>query len=152
MDLRKIKSILENNRFYTVDKTQESDYPFPSLEVLLDDVESGTFLLQLGYIPQADEQLDHLKLLQFFVPIEEVPQNISSAVHCFLHEINRELAIPGFTVDTDAGLIYYRYIMPISIKFSEDMADEILEMVTLVFFFVSQYADSIKHAVSRSTS
>jgi hypothetical protein len=143
MKLETLKSILEENRFYTREKTQDSTNLYPSLEVLLDDEESQSYVLQLGYIPDPDQQFEHVKLLQFFVPVQELSEGYPMVVHQLLHRINQELALPGFSIDDDTGLIYYRYILPVTVESQKEDPDAIIEVLYLVFFFISKYADSI---------
>jgi len=146
MTLDKIKTILEKNRYYSEHKIEHGLVPYPCLKVLLEDQEAEDYYLQLGFIPGIDDQLDHHKLMQFFVPIVSVDGDTAPDISQFLHEINKELALPAFVIDLNAELIYYRYTLPIPHDISANFENQFIEIVELIFFQIVQFANAIKLA------
>jgi len=62
--------------------------------------------------------------------------------------MNSELITPGFVCDPQAGLVYFRYVMPLSKDESKVDLEQLVEILQLMFFQINNYAPRIRTAVS----
>jgi hypothetical protein len=62
--------------------------------------------------------------------------------------MNSELVTTGFVCDPQAGLVYFRYVMPLSKDDSKVDLEQLIEVLQLVFFQVKNYAPKIRATVS----
>ncbi len=115
------------------------------MEIFFEDKEKGDYVIEIAYIPDLEDEIDTFNLLQFVVPIREIDKDYPKSIDSMLHNINRALVTPGFVCDPEAGLVYYRYVMPLSKDDSKVDLNEVLEILDLLFFQVLQYAETIKN-------
>jgi hypothetical protein len=62
--------------------------------------------------------------------------------------MNSEMVTPGFVCDPQSGLVYFRYVMPLSKDESKVDLEQLIEILQLIFFQVKNYAPKIRGAVS----
>jgi len=63
--------------------------------------------------------------------------------------MNSELITPGFVCDPKAGLVYFRYVMPLSKDASKVDPKQLIEILQLMFFQIKNYAPKIRTAISQ---
>jgi hypothetical protein len=63
--------------------------------------------------------------------------------------MNSELVTPGFVCDPQAGLVYFRYVMPLSKDELKVDLEQLIEVLQLIFFQVKNYAPKIRESVSQ---
>jgi hypothetical protein len=104
--------------------------------------------MEIGYIPDLEEEVDAFRMLQFVVPVLEITPEYPKYLDSILHFMNSELITPGFVCDPQAGLVYFRYVMPLSKDESKVDLEQLVEILQLMFFQINNYAPRIRTAVS----
>lgn len=118
------------------------------LELFFKTKEEENFVMEIGYIPDLEEEVDTFRLLQFVVPVLEITADYPKYLDSILHFMNSELVTPGFVCDPQSGLVYFRYVMPLSKDESKVDLEQLVEILQLIFFQVKNYAPKIRGAVS----
>ncbi|MCM0041822.1 MAG: YbjN domain-containing protein [Algoriphagus sp.] len=118
------------------------------LELFFKTKEEENFVMEIGYIPDLEEEVDTFRLLQFVVPVLEITADYPKYLDSILHFMNCELVTPGFVCDPQSGLVYFRYVMPLSKDESKVDLEQLIEILQLIFFQVKNYAPKIRGAVS----
>ncbi len=118
------------------------------LELFFITKEEENFVMEIGYIPDLEEEVDTFRMLQFVVPILEITADYPKYLDSILHFMNSELVTPGFVCDPQSGLVYFRYVMPLSKDESKVDLEQLIEILQLIFFQVKNYAPKIRGAVS----
>ncbi len=119
------------------------------LELFFETKEEESFVMEIGYIPDLEEEVDAFRLLQFVVPILEITPEYPKYLDSILHFMNSELVTPGFVCDPQSGLVYFRYVMPISKDESKVDLEQLIEILQLIFFQIKNYTPKIRGAVSQ---
>ncbi len=119
------------------------------LELFFKTKEEESFVMEIGYIPDLEEEVDAFRLLQFVVPILEITPEYPKYLDSILHFMNSELVTPGFVCDPQSGLVYFRYVMPISKDESKVDLEQLIEILQLIFFQIKNYTPKIRGAVSQ---
>jgi hypothetical protein len=99
-------------------------------------------LLHISFIPIAEDELEHIQLLQLYttVNVEEGADTRSADVLALLNAVNCRLAIGQFAVKDD-GEIHYRYVHCPSVGTAEpNTPGPFLEIVTLFVFMLDMFA------------
>ncbi|HEY4832398.1 MAG TPA: YbjN domain-containing protein [Waddliaceae bacterium] len=77
------------------------------------------------------EQSDLLQLL-VFMPIN-IKQGAYADLARLLHQLNKELDIPGFGMDESAGVVFYRCMLPVlDKKIEESLLDSFLKSISVI--------------------
>ncbi len=118
------------------------------LELFFKTKEEENFVMEIGYIPDLEEEVDAFRMLQFVVPVLEITADYPKYLDSILHYMNSELVTPGFVCDPQSGLVYFRYVMPLSKDESKVDLEQLIEILQLIFFQVKNYAPKIRGAVS----
>lgn len=105
--------------------------------------------MEIGYIPGLEEEVDSFRLLQLVVPVLEITPDYPKYLDSVLHFMNSELVTPGFVCDPQAGLVYFRYVMPLSKDALKVDLEQLIEVLQLIFFQVKNYAPKIRELVSQ---
>lgn len=79
----------ETQQIYTILKVEKKEYPL--------------------FLRVFDE--GHLLQLLAFIPCELKPEAISDMAR-LLHLLNKELDVPGFGMDEETGIVFYRVMLP----------------------------------------
>ncbi len=148
MTLEAIKDFLVKRNVKVTLKSRQEDTLEAYLELFFETKEKESFVMEIGYIPGLDEEVDSFRLLQFVVPVLEITPDYPKYVDSILHFMNSELVTPGFVRDPQAGLVYFRYVMPLSKDDSKVDLEQLIEVLQLVFFQVKNYAPKIRATVS----
>jgi hypothetical protein len=136
---RKVKVSLKSRQVETLEAY---------LELFFKTKEEESFVMEIGYIPDLEEEVDTFRLLQFVVPVLEITADYPKYLDSILHFMNSELVTPGFVCDPQSGLVYFRYVMPLSKDESKVDLEQLIEILQLIFFQVKNYAPKIRGAVS----
>jgi hypothetical protein len=145
MKLETIKDFLSEKNVNCILHDQGEQNPLAYMEIFFEDKEKGDYIIEIAYIPDLEDEIDTFSLMQFVVPIRELEKDYPKSIDALLHNINRALLTPGFVCDPEAGLVYFRYVMPLSKDDSKVDLNEVLEIIDLLFFQVVQYAETIKN-------
>jgi hypothetical protein len=148
MTLEAIKDFLAKRKVNVSLKVREGDTAESYLELVFETKEKERFVMEIGYIPDLEEEVDAFRLLQFVVPILEITPDYPRYLDSILHFMNSELITPGFVCDPQSGLVYFRYVMPLSKDESKVDLEQLIEILQLIFFQVNNYAPKIRAAVS----
>ena len=148
MTLEAIKDFLAKRKVNVSLKAREGDTAESYLELVFETKEKERFVMEIGYIPDLEEVVDAFRMLQFVVPILEITPDYPKYLDSILHFMNSELITPGFVCDPQSGLVYFRYVMPISKDESKVDLEQLIEILQLIFFQVNNYAPKIRAAVS----
>jgi hypothetical protein len=148
MTLEAIKDFLAKRKVNVSLKAREGDTAESYLELVFETKEKERFVMEIGYIPDLEEEVDAFRMLQFVVPILEITPDYPKYLDSILHFMNSELITPGFVCDPQSGLVYFRYVMPISKDESKVDLEQLIEILQLIFFQVNNYAPKIRAAVS----
>jgi len=130
-------------------KKQQSDESEAYLELFFETKEKQNFLMEIGYIPNLEEELGSFRLLQFVVPILEIRPDYPKYLDSLLHFINSELVTPGFVFNPQAGLVYFRYVMPLSKNGLKVDLEQLVEILQLIIFQIKNYAPKIRESLSK---
>jgi len=130
-------------------KKQQSDESEAYLELFFETKEKQSFLMEIGYIPNLEEELDSFRLLQFVVPILEIRPDYPKYLDSLLHFINSELVTPGFVCNPQAGLVYFRYVIPLSKNDLKVDLEQLVEILQLIIFQIKNYAPKIRESLSK---
>jgi hypothetical protein len=150
MTLEAIKDFLVKRNVKISLKSGQSDPAESYLELLFETKEKESFVMEIGYISNLEEEVDAFRMLQFVVPILEITPDYPKYLDSILHFMNSELITPGFVCDPQAGLVYFRYVMPLSKDESKVDLEQLIEILQLMFFQIKNYAPRIRTAVSES--
>ena len=148
MTLEAIKDFLAKRKLNVSFKVRQGDTVESYLELFFETKEKESFVMEIGYIPDLEEEVDAFRLLQFVVPILEIMPDYPKYLDSILHFMNSELITPGFVCDPQSGLVYFRYVMPLSKDESKVDLEQLIEILQLIFFQVNNYAPKIQAAVS----
>ena len=149
MTLEAIKDFLVKRNVKVTLKSRQEDSLEVYLELFFETKEKESFVMEIGYIPGLDEEVDSFRLLQFVVPVLEITPDYPKYVDSILHFMNSELVTPGFVCDPQAGLVYFRYVMPLSKDDSKVDLEQLIEVLQLIFFQVKNYAPKIRESISQ---
>jgi hypothetical protein len=149
MTLEAIKDFLVKRNVKVTLKSRQEDAPEAYLELFFETKEKESFLMEIGYIPGLEEEVDSFRLLQFVVPVLEITPDYPKYLDSILHFMNSELVTPGFVCNPQAGLVYFRYVMPLSKDESKVDLDQLTEVLQLIFFQIKNYAPKIRESVSQ---
>lgn len=149
MDLPTIKDTLISARIYAELRQPTEDNPLPHVTALLDDEETNNFLLEISYLPGVEGELEHVKLLQLFIPIlEPSPKHLDETAQ-LVSFLNQTVPLPGFILDRESEFVYLRYILPMPVtSLGSDYAPVFLDIVFLLFYLVALHADVIGEVAS----
>jgi hypothetical protein len=114
MTLEAIKDFLEKRNVKVSLKSGLDNTVESYLELFFETKEQESFVMEIGYVPDLEEEVDAFRMLQFVVPILEITPEYPRYLDSILHFMNSELITPGFVCDPQSGLVYFRYVMPIS--------------------------------------
>jgi hypothetical protein len=148
MTLEAIKDFLLKRNVKISLKSGQGDTAEPYLELFFETKEKESFVMEIGYIPDLEEEVDLFRMLQFVVPVLEITPEYPKFLDSILHFMNSELITPGFVCDPQAGLVYFRYVMPLSKDESKVDLEQLVEILQLIFFQIHNYAPRIREAVS----
>jgi hypothetical protein len=148
MTLEAIKDFLEKRNVKVSLKSGLDNTVESYLELFFETKEQESFVMEIGYVPDLEEEVDAFRMLQFVVPILEITPEYPRYLDSILHFMNSELITPGFVCDPQSGLVYFRYVMPISKDESKVDLNQLTEILQLMFFQINNYAPRIRTAVS----
>jgi len=148
MTLEAIKDFLAKRNVNFSLKERQGDPLESYLELVFETKEKERFVMEIGFIPDLEEEVDAFRMLQFVVPILEITPEYPRYLDSILHFMNSELITPGFVCDPQSGLVYFRYVMPISKDESKVDLNQLTEILQLMFFQINNYAPRIRTAVS----
>jgi hypothetical protein len=148
MTLKAIKDFLVKRNVKVSLKSSQGDTAEAFLELFFETKEKESFQMEIGYIPDLEEEVDSFRMLQFVVPVLEITPEYPKYLDSILHFMNSELITPGFVCDPQAGLVYFRYVMPLSKDESKVDLEQLTEILQLIFFQIKNYAPKIRAAVS----
>jgi|LauGreDrversion4_1035100.scaffolds.fasta_scaffold76319_1 hypothetical protein len=148
MTLEVIKDFLVKRNVKVSLKSGQGDTAESFLELFFETKEKESFVMEIGYIPDLEEEVDSFRMLQFVVPVLEITPEYPKYLDSILHFMNSELITPGFVCDPQAGLVYFRYVMPLSKDESKVDLEQLTEILQLIFFQIKNYAPRIRTAVS----
>jgi hypothetical protein len=148
MTLEAIKDFLAKRKVNVSLKARQGDPLESYLELVFETKEKERFVMEIGFIPDLEEEVDAFRMLQFVVPILEITPEYPRYLDSILHFMNSELITPGFVCDPQAGLVYFRYVMPLSKDESKVDLNQLTEILQLMFFQINNYAPRIRTAVS----
>uniref|UniRef100_UPI0040483C6F hypothetical protein n=1 Tax=Algoriphagus sp. TaxID=1872435 RepID=UPI0040483C6F len=149
MTLEAIKDFLVKRNVKVSLKSGQGDTAESFLELVFETKEKESFQMEIGYIPDLEEEVDAFRMLQLVVPILEITPEYPKYLDSILHFMNSELITPGFVCDPQSGLVYFRYVMPLSKDESKVDLEQLIEILQLIFFQVKNYAPKIQAAVSQ---
>jgi hypothetical protein len=149
MTLEVIKDFLINRNVKVTLKSRQVDTLDTYLELFFETKEKESFVMEIGYIPGLEEEVDSFRLLQLVVAVLEITPNYPKYLDSVLHFMNSELVTPGFVCDPQAGLVYFRYVMPLSKDELKVDLEQLIEVLQLIFFQVKNYAPKIRELVSQ---
>lgn len=148
MTLEAIKDFLLKRNVKISLRPGQVDTAEPYLELFFETKDQESFVMEIGYIPDLEEEVDAFRMLQFVVPVLEITPEYPKYLDSILHFMNSELITPGFVCDPQAGLVYFRYVMPLSKDESKVDLEQLVEILQLIFFQIHNYAPRIRTAVS----
>jgi hypothetical protein len=148
MTLEAIKDFLEKRNVKVSLKSGQRDPLESYLELFFETKEQESFLMEIGYIPDLEAEIDAFRLLQFVVPVLEISSKQPKHLDSIIHFMNSELLTPGFVCDPQSGLVYFRYVMPLSKDESKVDLNQLTELLQLLFFQIKNYAPRIQAAAS----
>ena len=148
MTLEAIRDFLVKRNVKVSLKSRQVDTLEAYLELFFETKEKESFVMEIGYIPGLEEEVDSFQLIQFVVPVLEITADYPKYLDSILHFMNSELVTPGFVCDPQSGLVYFRYVMPLSKDESKVDLEQLIEILQLIFFQVKNYAPKIRAAVS----
>lgn len=148
MTLEAIKDFLAKRNVNVSLKARQGDPLESYLELVFETKEKERFVMEIGFIPDLEEEVDAFRMLQFVVPILEITPEYPRYLDSILHFMNSELITPGFICDPQSGLVYFRYVMPLSKDESKVDLNQLTEILQLMFFQINNYAPRIRTAVS----
>jgi hypothetical protein len=150
MNLTAIQSILVDD-FETLFQPASEDIPLDRLLVALDNPQDDEepYMLELLYIPGVQAELDDVKLLQFFLPLDDVlPSALAEARHLLTH-INQQLPLVGFNLHEEGRYFFFRYVlvMPEQPRGDQD-GDVVRETVWLIYYLLHNFQSSLSAIAS----
>ena len=148
MTLEAIKDFLAKRKVNVSLKARQGDTAESYLELVFETKEKERFVMEIGYISDLEEEVDAFRMLQFVVPVLEITPEYPKYLDSILHFMNSELITPGFVCDPQAGLVYFRYVMPLSKDESKVDLEQLVEILQLMFFQINNYAPRIRESVS----
>jgi len=149
MTLEAIKDFLVKRNVKVTLKSRQEDSLEIYLELFFETKKKESFVMEIGYIPGLEEEVDSFRLLQLVVPVLEITPDYPKYLDSILHFMNSELVTPGFVCDPQSGLVYLRYVMPLSKDELKVDLEQLIEVLQLIFFQVKNYAPKIRELVSQ---
>lgn len=149
MTLQAIKDFLAKRKVNVSLEVRQGHIAESYLELFFETKEKENFVMEIGYIPDLEEEVDAFRMLQFVVPVLQITPDYPKHLDSILHFMNSELITPGFVCDPQSGLVYFRYVMPLSKDELKIDLEQLIEILQLIFFQIKNYAPKIRIAISK---
>lgn len=150
MKLSDIQRYLENEGFTTLFKEANGETPLDQLLVLLNlEAQDVQLVLELVYIPDLEDELDNVKLLQFFVVLaSELTDEAIVQLSRALPQINLNLPLMAFGLHQEDRIAYFRYVHVLSKAGSAQDMQVITETTWLVYYLVDRFYPQLAAAAA----
>jgi hypothetical protein len=151
MQLQEIQQFLQSEPFATSFEPASEEAPLDRLVVILEG-ERGNYLLEIAYIPNLDDQLENLELLQFFVRLPcEVKQSVKPNVKDLILRLNINSPLIGWGFYEELDLLYFRHVLVLSNLSGTHTQEIFVGTVWLIFYLLeSFYPEIVKITASES--
>lgn len=142
MHLKQLEEALAASGLYGRVQPPDRDYPVERLHVLLENDDGEDWLLEISTLPGLEGELESVSLLQYFVPVagDYTAAARAELLQLFL-PLNRLLPLAGFYLDD--ALVYYRYVLPLSLAAGAEMLPTLIEVTHLIHYFLTLYAEVV---------
>lgn len=143
MELEDIRQLLEGEGLIGAIEKPSADTPLEQLIVVLEREDGRKLGLQIAFLPDEDAEIEHARLLQFFVGLDEVPPSAVGALHRRLGEVNRSIPLGAFHFHDQVGAVYFRHVSPVPRGNVPAIAPVVVETVWLVDFIMDAVLDRV---------
>jgi hypothetical protein len=144
MRLQQIEQLLNSEIFTSEFKPADERIPLDRLFVHLNGDQSE-YLLELVYVPGLENQLENVKLLQFYVHIPgEVELSATEDIKKLVLHLNVNTPLMGWGFQEELELLYFRHILVISDSSGEGNQAVIVQTVWLIFYLLESLYSTIK--------
>jgi hypothetical protein len=146
MNLVDIQAVLEADDFETLLQTADDEIPVDRLQVALDNPENEEepYILELIYIPGVEAELDDVKLLQFFVPLDDVAPAALEEARRLLPHLNLQLPLVGFNLHEEGHYFYFRHVLALPEESRGDQDGSVItETVWLIYYLVRTFQSGL---------
>jgi hypothetical protein len=145
MNLTDIQAVLEED-FETLFYPASEEIPMDQLLVALEhpQTDQEPYMLELLYIPGVQAELDDVKLLQFFLALDNVTPSARVEARHLLTHINQQLPLVGFNLHEAGNYFYFRHVLVMPEE-SRGYQDGVVvsETVWLIYYLLHNFQASL---------
>ncbi|MEG4304912.1 hypothetical protein [Microcoleus sp. D3_18a_C4] len=139
MQLQEIQQLLRSEKFTTSLKPADENIPIDQLFVALNG-EEAEYVLELVYVPNLENQLENVKLLQFFVRLPcEVELSATEEIKNLVLHLNVNTPLMGWGFQEDLELLYFRHILVVPNLSGANTQTVITQTVWLIFYLLETF-------------
>lgn len=143
MQLQEIQQLLRVERFTTSFKPADENIPLEQLFVALNG-DRGEYVLELVYVPHLENQLENVKLLQFYVHFPcEIKLSATQDIKNLVLHLNVNTPLMGWGFQEDLELLYFRHVLVIPELSGPDTQAVIVQTVWLIFYLLETFYPNI---------
>lgn len=143
MQLQEIQQLLSSEKFTASFTPADDNIPLDRLFVALNG-DAGEYLLELVYVPNLENQLENVKLLQFFVHLPcEVELSATEEIKNLVLHLNVNTPLMGWGFQEDLELLYFRHVLVIPDPSGPDTQAVIVQTVWLIFYLLETFYPNI---------
>jgi hypothetical protein len=144
MELDDIRQLLEGEGLIGMIQPATPEAPLDQLVVVLENVEGRQLGLQIAYLPDEDAEIEHARLLQFYVGLPgEVAEADLPDLHRRIDTINSQIPLGAFSYHAEARGVYFRHVTPMPRGSVPALGPVIVETVWLIDFVMDSVADQV---------
>lgn len=141
MELEDIRQLLEGEGLLGTIEPASPAMPLDQLIVVLEREDGRKLALQIAFLRDDDAEIEHARLLQFFVGLDEIAP--SDELQRRLDEVNRRIPLGAFHVHADAGAVYFRHVSPLPRGNVPAIAPVVAETVSLIDYILDASLDRV---------
>jgi len=149
MELDDIRQLLEGEGMLGSLVPATPEAPIDQLVVVLENEEGRKLALQISYLPDEDAEIEHARLLQFYVGLPgEFAEADLPALHRRLDVLNRTIPLGAFHYHDEAQAVFFRQVSPMPRGSVPALGPVVVETVWVIDFVMDSVADQIVPAGS----
>ena len=145
MELADIQQQLAAEEFDCELQTATADLPQDHILVALypEDEAAEPWLLQITYVPGVEHEMDDVKLLQYYVALDDVAPAALDEARRLLTHVNQSLPIMAFNLHEQGRFFYFRHVLVLPRQPRPADAAVIVESVWLTHYQINGFSAAL---------
>lgn len=146
MNIQDIQAVLETEKFVTSFYEAEEEVPIDRIMLMIeleDRPPQDAQILELLFVPEMEEELEGLHLLQFFVTFQFETENLSPEIKADLKDLiitfNTNLPVGAFGYNMEHEYLYFKSMLMLPDELEDSHKKSIIQTVWLIVFQINLY-------------